>query len=110
MKRGRTHRVLTGVWVGRTDDPRTALGFAETRVRFRDFDDALARAYVRSGEPLGKAGAYAIQERGALLVERIEGSFSNVVGFPLERLSGWLAEIGLGLPEILDWSSAGELS
>jgi len=99
--RGKTHRVLTGVWLLRTDDGRACGDVESTRVQFKNYDEALLRAYVASGEPRGKAGAYAIQERGALLTERIEGSWSNVVGFPLERLPEWLQRIGLSLDALL---------
>ena len=98
--RGRCHEVLTGVWLVRTDDGRCAGGVAGTGVEFRDFDDDWLRAYARSGEPLDKAGAYAIQGRGALLVARIDGSWSNVVGLPLERLPEWIGGLGLSLLEL----------
>ena len=62
---------------------------------FRRYDDEELSAYVASGEPLDKAGAYGIQGRGALLSERIVGSWSNVVGLPLERLGGCLERIGV---------------
>jgi septum formation protein len=94
--RGREHDVLTGVFLLRTDDGRAACGIDATRVRLRDFDDAELQAYVDTGEPMDKAGAYAIQGHGARLVAAIDGSWSNVVGLPIERLSGWLADIGLG--------------
>jgi len=86
LLRGKAHEVLTGVCMRRTDDGRETAFVATTTVRFRRFDDALLRAYVASNEPLDKAGAYGIQGRGALLVEGIAGSWSNVVGLPLELL------------------------
>jgi septum formation protein len=91
--RGRTHEVLTGVFLARTDDGRATTGVETTRVRFRKYDDATIREYVASGEPLDKAGAYGLQGRGAELTERIHGSWSNVVGLPLERLPEWLARL-----------------
>ncbi len=102
--RGRWHEVLTGVFVLRTDDERSAAGVESTRVRFRDYPDDLLAAYVACGEPLDKAGAYAIQDRGALLVDRIEGSWSNVVGLPIERLADWTELIGIRFQDLLDWS------
>lgn len=78
---GRSHRVMTGVAVrgyGRTE---TAMSITE--VRFRDIDPDEARRYWHTGEPLGKAGAYAIQGRGGLFVEAIAGSYSGVVGLPV---------------------------
>ena len=86
LLRGRTHEVLTGVCLLRIDDRRQTAFVAATAVRFREFDDAMLRAYVASNEPMDKAGAYGIQGRGAILVEGISGSWSNVVGLPLERL------------------------
>ncbi len=94
---GKTHRVITGVHLVRTDVPREASVAETTRVRFRDYDERTIDWYVSSGESRDKAGAYGIQGRGVLLVEAIEGSWSNVVGLPLERLPGLFEEIGLDL-------------
>jgi len=83
---GRTHQVVTGVCLlhGRT---RRARLFAETTdVIFRPLAPAAIQAYLAAVNPLDKAGAYAIQERGDELVAGIAGSYSNVVGLPLERL------------------------
>jgi septum formation protein len=78
---GREHEVLSGVSLS---DGRTAV--EETRVRFRVFDEALLEWYLDSGEWQGRAGGYAIQGRGAALVERIEGDYLNVVGLPAAAL------------------------
>lgn len=93
--RGASHQVLTAIHLQRTDDDRATLVVDSTRVVFHDYDDETVQAYVTTGEPLDKAGAYGIQGRGAFLAERIEGSWSNVVGLPLERLPDSLARIGL---------------
>jgi len=93
--RGRVHQVLTGVSLARTDDARSVDAVEATQVRFRRFDDDTIRAYVASGEPLDKAGSYGIQGLGAFLSVSIEGSWSNVVGLPLERLPECLAGIGV---------------
>ena len=66
---------------------------------FRQLDKDLIRAYVATGEANDKAGAYGIQERGAVLVDRIEGSYSNVVGLPLAETLQLLKQQGLGT----DW-------
>jgi len=83
----REHDVLTGMYLERTDDRRSLLVVDSTRVRFRDLDSRAIAGYVSTGEPRGKAGAYAIQGLGGRLIERIQGSWSNVVGLPLELLA-----------------------
>lgn len=77
---GRTHEVLTGVAVARGD--RVEVVVERTAVTFAELDDAEIAAYVGTGEPLDKAGAYGIQGRGGNFVTRIEGSYDNVVGLP----------------------------
>ena len=74
---------------------------ARTDVKFRDISEAEIKAYVDSGEPMGKAGSYAIQMKGGAFVERIEGEFNNVVGLPVaEMLSLLREEFGLELLDI----------
>lgn len=91
---GREHRVLTAVALkGRHEQCVTAT----TRVWFRVIDPAEARAYWASGEPADKAGAYGIQGLGAAFVERIDGSYSGVVGLPLFETATLLAREGLGV-------------
>ncbi len=85
---GRSHRVLTGVAV--FDGGACATLYVETRVRFRELREVEIRAYVASGEPLDKAGSYAIQAGAAAFVESVEGSYSNVVGLPLDEVAGLL--------------------
>jgi septum formation protein len=100
--RGRAHDVLTGVFLALSQGPDSLSAAESTRVHFRSYDDATIAAYVATGEGLDKAGAYGIQGRGVLLAERIEGSWSNVVGLPLERLPGWIARVGLDLWDLVD--------
>lgn len=78
---GRVHQVLTAIAVARKDRMETA--FSASAVEFRDLDAAEIRRYVASGEPLGKAGAYAIQGRAAVFVRAISGSYSGIMGLPL---------------------------
>ena len=81
----RVHEVWSGIALrGRGSGERT--GACVTRVRFRELDDALLDWYLASGEWAGRAGGYAIQGRGAALVESIEGDFWNVVGLPVPEL------------------------
>ena len=77
---GRTHTVVSGLWFDGEE------GVEETAVTFRSLDDALIEWYLATGEWRGRAGAYAIQERGGALVRRIDGDYLNVVGLPLGRL------------------------
>lgn len=82
---GRVHEVCTGVHLVRLD-PHLQVEFHEiTRVRFRPLDHAAIDAYLGKVDVLDKAGAYALQEHGDLIIESVEGSRSNVVGLPVER-------------------------
>jgi len=99
---GRTHRVVTGIALVQAETRRIEVAIAVTMVRMRAFDRAEAAAYVATGEPLDKAGAYAIQGRGALLVEEIEGDYSTVVGLPLPTLATLLRRFGLNVWEATD--------
>lgn len=84
---GRTHLVVTGCALLEPGGGRPAHVFhVATRVSFHPWDRAALAAYARCGEPLDKAGAYAIQGRGSFLVESIEGSYTNVVGLPVAEL------------------------
>ena len=88
---GTEHEVLTAAVV--LGDERSAEAVARTRVWFTPMTDEEIDWYVASGEPMGKAGAYAIQGRGARFVERIDGSWSNVVGLPLATVHRLLREV-----------------
>ncbi|MAE71841.1 MAG: septum formation protein Maf [Gemmatimonadetes bacterium] len=93
---GRWHRVITGMALALLEQESVPQGWSEkegcwttvetTRVRFRELDRGEIARYIATGEPMGKAGAYAIQGVGAGLVDSIEGSYTNVVGLPVARL------------------------
>ena len=90
---GREHTVLTGIaWVV---DGRAYTDAAETIVRFAPMTDVEIAAYVATGEPMGKAGAYAIQGRAAIYIEELRGSFSNVVGLPLHAAAALARKAGV---------------
>ena len=92
---GREHTVRTGVTVRRGEVVRTEV--EATAVRFRGLTAEEIRRYIATGEPMDKAGAYGIQERGALLVEGIRGDYFNVMGLPVLRLARMLRAFGLDL-------------
>ena len=89
--RSRTHQVTTGVAVLRANVTRTAA--ETTNVLMCGIPDGSIAAYVATGEPMDKAGAYAIQGRAARWIPRIEGDYSNVVGLPLARLYALLQDL-----------------
>jgi septum formation protein len=93
--RGRTHEVITGVAVVDAATGRAASTAVVTSVAMRNVADDVIDAYVAGGEPLDKAGAYAIQEGGGALVEGFVGSYSNVIGLPLAATARLLREFGV---------------
>ncbi len=92
---GRTHEVMTGVALDYAGKVRTATSVTE--VRFREISPDEARAYWQSGEPIDKAGAYAVQGIGGIFVEDISGSYSGVVGLPVFETAALLADAGLNV-------------
>lgn len=98
MLQGKTHRVITAVAVISPEGEKY-VEYETTNVVFRPLSDEEIASYIALGESLDKAGAYAIQGRGMLLVERIDGCYFNVVGLPVQKLSVLLAKLGLSLRE-----------
>lgn len=92
---GKKHFVYTGLALLDVENCQVFTDFERTAVYFRELEAEEIRDYVESGEPLGKAGAYAIQGKAAIFVERIEGCFYNVVGLPLYRLFMLLKKNGI---------------
>jgi septum formation protein len=92
---GSTHDVVTAVAV--TNGIQTFHDVSVSRVRFRDLTDLEISSYVASGEPMDKAGAYGIQGKAGIWVERIEGSYSGVVGLPLFETAELLKRVGIDL-------------
>jgi septum formation protein len=91
---GRTHRVLTGIFLIRLPDDVTRSAVESTSVALVPLEREEIEAYVATGEPLDKAGAYAIQGRAGRYIPKIEGCYFNVVGLPLARLHALLRELG----------------
>jgi septum formation protein len=90
---GREHVVTTAVAVSRGKKLRSAV--EEVRVKFRRLREDEIEAYIATGEPMDKAGAYGIQGYGATIVERIEGDYFAVMGLPIVRLIGLLRDVGV---------------
>ena len=96
--RGRMHRILTGLAVIDVETGRRDVDIVVTKVWIHPVSDDEIWSYVSSGELRGKAGGYAIQGAGSALVERVEGSFENVVGLPIAQLRSMLEGFGLEIP------------
>lgn len=92
---GREHRVLSAVTLATQAKLRTVL--SETRVKFREISIAEAQQYYKSGEPVGKAGGYAIQGYAAVFIEELIGSYSGVMGLPLFETAQLLSEFAVPL-------------
>ena len=89
---GKKHDVYTGVCVLRTEDNMLLAKCEKTSVEFKELSEETITNYIKTGEPMDKAGAYGIQGLGALLIKGIEGDYFNVVGLPLGLLSDILKE------------------
>jgi septum formation protein len=87
---GRSHTVFTGVALLRPGGVVAERVVVGTPVVFRDLTAAEIRGYIATGEPFDRAGAYAIQGEGAHLVDRVEGSYTNVIGLPVPEVAVWL--------------------
>ncbi|TYP57618.1 Maf family protein [Thermosediminibacter litoriperuensis] len=92
---GRWHSVYTGIAVIDTASGRKISDYEESRVKFKKLSPREIENYLKTGEPMDKAGGYGIQGKGALLVERIEGCYYNIVGLPLFKLGFMLSHFGV---------------
>jgi septum formation protein len=94
---GKWHYVYTGIALIDKETGIIKTDYEKTKVKIANITDKHILNYIDSGEPMDKAGAYAIQGKGALLVERIEGCYFNVVGLPVVKLNALLQDFGLSL-------------
>ncbi len=94
---GNSHRVITGFTILDSESNKSLTQTVETRVYIKKLSPTEIQNYVRTGEPLDKAGAYAIQGLGSLIVEKITGDYYNVMGLPLNALGESLKEFGIKL-------------
>lgn len=93
---GRTHAVISGCCLMQLETHRCDIFSVTTEVKFRRLTDDQIFRYLKNINPLDKAGGYAVQEHGEMIVEGIHGSFTNVVGLPVEELSDHLKAFGIG--------------
>ena len=100
---GKQHRVITGVALITPEAEEYETAVVST-VSIKSVPENEIRSYIATGEPLDKAGAYAIQGKGSFLVSSWEGSWSNIVGLPLEALTGLFQQAGFPVPEKNDGS------
>lgn len=96
---GKLHSVITGFSIIDCDTNKTLSRSVATKVYIKRLTQTEIDVYVKSGEPMDKAGAYAIQGRGAVIVEKIEGDYYNVIGLPLNALAEALKEFGVSVLE-----------
>jgi septum formation protein len=94
---GKSHEVITGFTVLDTASNKVFSGTVNTKVYIKKLTGQEIAAYMRTGEPLDKAGAYGIQGLGAVIVEKIEGDYYNVMGLPLNALTNALKEFGVNV-------------
>ena len=92
---GQTHQVLTGIAVIDVDSGQRKVTHEKTKVEFRLINVQEIENYIKTGEPMGKAGSYAIQGQGALFVQKITGCYFNVVGLPIYKLGTVLKEFNV---------------
>ncbi len=93
--RGKTHQVFTGIVVWETPENRYYTRVVRSLVKMRDYSMEEIINYVETGEPMDKSGAYGIQGKGAVLIEKIEGDYYNIVGLPLAPLYLLLRKLGV---------------
>lgn len=94
---GRRHTVISGIAVWDAETGKSLSSHEKTGVLFRPLSERVIQSYVKTGEPMDKAGAYGIQGRGALLVQAVYGCYFNVVGLPLGRLANLLGQFGFDI-------------
>ncbi|MBI3588432.1 septum formation protein Maf [Candidatus Micrarchaeota archaeon] len=91
---GKWHEIITGIALVDAAGGKAVSGVGKTRIRFRKLNAAEVRHYIDTGEWEGKAGGYAIQGKGSALIEKWEGSFTNAIGLPVEKLPELEKELG----------------
>ncbi len=108
--RGRTHTVVTGVALVDAATGESASAYDATRVTMREYSDGEMAAYIASGNPMDKAGAYAAQDASFHPAAEIDGCWTNVIGLPLCRVRSMLSELGVESPDGDGWGAPGACS
>jgi len=106
--KGKTHEVITGFCIHHPERKAVHLEAVITKVKIKELSNIEIEAYINTGEPFGKAGAYAIQGIGSFMIEKINGSYTNVVGLPVCEVVSALVKCGglIGFPLTFSFSSA----
>jgi septum formation protein len=94
---GKTQEVYSGVALIDCETGKEIKDYEVAKVKFGKMSDAEIKKYIKTGEPMGKAGAYGIQGLGSLFVEKIDGSYTNVIGFPVRNIYNNLKKIGVDI-------------
>jgi len=97
MLRNKKHQVISGIAILDSSSMRIEVGTVTTSIRMRNYSDQELIGYIATGEPMDKAGSYAIQGKGSSLIAEIEGCYNNVVGFPLCELVKLLEKFGVSV-------------
>ena len=96
---GKSCEVLSGIAVIDIDNKKEMLDYELTRVKMKPMTESEIERYIQSGEPMDKAGAFGIQEKGGAFIEKIDGCYSNVVGLPLFKLNNMFDKLGISIFE-----------
>jgi septum formation protein len=100
---GKLQEVYSGVALIDCETGKEIKDFEVTKVKFREMEDSEIQSYVRTGEPMDKAGAYGIQGLSSVFIEKIEGCYSNVMGFPIYNIYKNLKKLGVDIFEYEQW-------
>ena len=94
---GKKHQLITGIAIIDTKKNKTFTDYEITEVWFKKLTDREIKNYIETGEPLDKAGSYAIQKLGCILIEKINGGYTNVVGLPINKVYKYLLKLGVNI-------------
>ena len=102
---GKIHEVYSGIAIINCETGVEIKDFEVTKVKFRKLNDDEINSYIKTGEPMDKAGAYGIQGLGSIFVEKVDGCYTNVVGFPVYNIYKNLKKLGVDIFEYEKWNN-----